>query len=328
MSRQSRSSVVALACAASIVCVCAVGILSHSPGVARASSVNVATLSTGPYITIREGDPGLPTHTIYRPYALDDLTSKLPILLWDNGYCNENNDWYRYFLNRLAESGFLVIARGSAGGDGGQLNFLDSPSSGMITRDGNNADFEVSTQLMRDALDWAIEENERPQSKFFRRLDTARVATIGYSCGAVAAMRTAAADTRVRSVLVYNSQVDVVEGDELTPGQTTGRVTQPIAWVIGGPTDITYEATEAGWRLRPADLPSVKFEHALAGHFGFWETEGGQIEAANIAARWLEYTVVSGDPAARDYLLADPCGFCGTLWSSERTGWENYGASQ
>src|SRR4051812_4695264 len=66
---------------------------------------------TGPDPAIMEGDPGLATHTIYRPKDLAALgVEKLPIVAFGNGGCVNVGNRFRYFLTEIASHGFLAIA--------------------------------------------------------------------------------------------------------------------------------------------------------------------------------------------------------------------------
>ena len=63
---------------------------------------------TGPFPAVMEQDPGLPTHTVYRPKELTRLQGqKLPIIAWGNGACVNNGAAFRNFLTEIASYGFL-----------------------------------------------------------------------------------------------------------------------------------------------------------------------------------------------------------------------------
>ena len=56
-----------------------------------------------PYRAVMESDPGLPTHTVYRPADLAALgKTKLPILAWANGACANEGDAFAKFLTEIA----------------------------------------------------------------------------------------------------------------------------------------------------------------------------------------------------------------------------------
>ena len=65
---------------------------------------------TGPFAVVVEHDPGLATHTIYRPRELtmDDH----PVLVWGEGGCAKNGLMFPEYLSEIASHGFVVIADG------------------------------------------------------------------------------------------------------------------------------------------------------------------------------------------------------------------------
>src|SRR5579871_3716368 len=140
---------------------------------------------TGPAIV--EGDPSLPTHAIYRPESLAPFGAKLklPIVAWANGACNNFSTQYAPFLTEIASHGFLVIAIGPATGGTGN----DTKSSQLL-----------------DAIDWATAENRRTGSKYAGKLDSAKIAVMGHSCGGLEALEVAP-DPRVTTAVIWSSGV-------------------------------------------------------------------------------------------------------------------------
>ena len=70
---------------------------------------------TGPWTSVAVGDAGLPTHTIYRPKDLKayvDANGRIPVLLYANGACANNNLEMSRLLSEVASWGYLVIAIG------------------------------------------------------------------------------------------------------------------------------------------------------------------------------------------------------------------------
>lgn len=70
---------------------------------------------TGPYKAEMVSDESLPTHTIYRPQDIDAAVKaqgKLPVILYANGACVNNNVEMRYLLNEVASYGYIAIAIG------------------------------------------------------------------------------------------------------------------------------------------------------------------------------------------------------------------------
>ena len=69
---------------------------------------------TGPFPAIKEADPALPDHVVYRPEDLGALgTLKLGVVVWGNGGCAADGASARHHLAQLASYGYLVIAPGT-----------------------------------------------------------------------------------------------------------------------------------------------------------------------------------------------------------------------
>ena len=65
---------------------------------------------TGPFPIVIEHDPGLATHTIYRPRELS--LDKHAVLVWGEGGCAKNGLTFPEYLSEIASHGFVVIADG------------------------------------------------------------------------------------------------------------------------------------------------------------------------------------------------------------------------
>ena len=70
---------------------------------------------TGPWKSVVVGDASLPTHTIYRPEKLKayvEENGKIPVLLYANGACVNNNLEMSRLLSEVASWGYIVLAIG------------------------------------------------------------------------------------------------------------------------------------------------------------------------------------------------------------------------
>ena len=85
---------------------------------AMAQTENVLLIEnggTGPYKAEMVSDASLPTHCIYRPQDLQQVLreqGKIPVILYANGACVNNNVEMRLLLNDLASYGYIAIAIG------------------------------------------------------------------------------------------------------------------------------------------------------------------------------------------------------------------------
>lgn len=69
----------------------------------------------GPYKSVIVADESLPTHTIYRPQDLKGYVAqngKIPVILYANGACVNNNLEMSRLLNEVASQGYIVLAIG------------------------------------------------------------------------------------------------------------------------------------------------------------------------------------------------------------------------
>jgi len=142
-------------------------------------ATNMGSAPSGPFKVTIQTDPGLTTHTIYRPEFGE---KKLPVIAWGNGGCIKDGLSFSEFLTEIASHGFLIVADGIPNGQGG----------GDITTDG--------TALIQ-ALDWAYKENDRPCSPYYRKLDTSHIAAMGQSCGGLMTLGVSG-DKRLTSVVI------------------------------------------------------------------------------------------------------------------------------
>lgn len=240
---------------------------------------------SGPYSAGYETSFRLPDHTVYRPNTLPSGV-KLPIVAWGNGACRADGTWFENVLTEWASHGFLVIANGRPGGFG-------STDSRMLT----------------EAIDWAIAENSRRTSKYHGRIDTTKVAVMGQSCGGIETYEVAA-DPRLTTTVLWNSGLLDDSRNHLLQ-----RLRVPIAYFIGGPTDIAYENALDDWRWLPAELPAF-MGNLDVGHFGtFSQPNGG--EFGRVGGHWLKWHL-KGDQTSRAQFVGVNCGLCATEWVVQR----------
>src|SRR5579872_5610556 len=128
----------------------------------------------GPFPAVMEQDPGLPTHTVYRPKDLSALRGqKLPIVAWGNGACVNNGASYKPFLSEIASHGFLAIAIGPPQKPQPAGNAATPPVGRGAGNPGRRGPATKSSQLI-DAINWAIAENGRQGSQYYNQIDTAK----------------------------------------------------------------------------------------------------------------------------------------------------------
>jgi hypothetical protein len=299
-----------------VICVgAAIGVLV-CPVSAQPQQIPAAAAGpgSGAFPAMSEVDPGLPTHTIFRPANLDALGGvRLPVLAWANGGCANSPRGFEPFLAEIASHGFLVIAIGTV-----------QPQQG-----------QTSYKQLTQAIDWAAAQNAQQGGKYTGKLDLSKVAVAGQSCGGLQAIE-ASFDPRVTTTLVCNSGIINAQsgapagapgrgapgggapgggGAPLMPVATTKdmlqRLRTPMFYMIGGSSDIAYpNATDDFSRIEKA--PVVMLNHDV-GHGGTYrQANGGEFGKAAVA--WLKWQL-KGDQTAKKMFIGSDCGFCSnSVW--------------
>ena len=292
----------------------------HPPGVIGLPS------GTGPWPAVAEVEASLPTHTIYRPARLP--RTRLPIVLWGNGACRDNGLGNARFLREVASHGYLVVAAGRARREE-PMRPAPPPTTQPAAPAGTpgapgparGADETEASQLL-DGLDWAIRENGRRSSPFYRKLDTGSVAAMGHSCGGLQAIATAA-DPRIRTSMIWNSGI-------YNRGAASGRsgilltkdklreIKGPIAYVNGGPSDIAY--VNALDDFQHIDHVPALFAWLPVGHGGtFYTAPNGGLYGL-VAVAWLDWQL-KRDRRAGAMFVGPRCGLCrDPHWTVQRKG--------
>lgn len=278
---------------------------------------------TGPDPAVMEQDPGLATHTIYRPVDLGSLQGqKLPIVAWGEGGCSNNGAFYRNFLTEIASHGFLAIAIGPpqqpqpAGNQGGP------PAGRGAGNPGRGGPATKSSQLI-DAVNWAISENGRKDSKYYNRLDTAKTAVMGHSCGGIQALAVAE-DSRIKLVVNWSGGLFVTPPNgaagltENVPKEQLEKLHSPVFYISGDSTDIAFANSNDDFG-RITKVPAFRAYKDGVGHGGTYTQPNGG-EFGKIAVALLQWQF-KGDQDAGKMFLGANCGLCqDSKWHVEKKG--------
>lgn len=268
----------------------------------------------GPHAVTLAVDPGLPKHTIYRPADLAPFAGgTLPIVAWGNGACSNAGRGFEQFLTTIASHGYLVIVAGEIDAP---LPRFEAPRPGApppVIRPP-----ETTAAQLVEAIDWALGENGRAGGRYEGRLDPQAVAVMGQSCGGLMALE-ASADPRVKTSVIWNSGTLPPMPDRPLLSKVTAadlaRLHAPVAYLIGGPTDIAFQNAEKDF----AHIDGVPvFKGNLnVGHPGtFWHPNGGRF--ADVGVAWLAWQLKGDAQAAKLFLGAD-CSLCrDPQWTVEK----------
>ncbi|MET8043743.1 cellulose binding domain-containing protein [Micromonospora sp. NPDC005215] len=249
-----------------------------------ATPADAAVGGSGPYPADYETSTGLANHTIFRPQTLP--SERLPIVVWGNGGCSANGLSQGNFLREIASHGFLAIANGAP-----------------------NASGSTTSQMLTQSIDWAIAENSRQGSKYYNKIDTTKVAVAGFSCGGLEAYAVSN-DPRVTTTGIFSSGL-LNDADDYQ----LRRLTKPIAYFIGGPSDIAYPNAIDDWGKLPATLPAF-MGNLNVGHGGTYDqTNGG--EFGRVAVLYLKWRL-KGDTTAGGNFVGPNCGLCRSQWTVQQ----------
>jgi hypothetical protein len=247
---------------------------------------------TGPYSAVMLTESTLPTHTVFRPKDLSvfNKSNKLPIIAWGNGAC-ANSPWEHInFLSEVSSYGFLVVAIGPMPLEG-------EKGSGKST----------SSQLL-DAINWAVAQNADKKSPYFNKIDVAKVAISGMSCGGLQTLEVAS-DPRVSTVVVCNSGIFSTPGNgrsgmpNLTK-ENLGKLHTPTLYMLGGEKDIAYANGMDDYK-RINHVP-VFMANMDVGHGGTYSQPHGG-EFAKVATAWYKWQL-KGDSTAGQLFRGEPAG--------------------
>ena len=308
----------------SALCLLALGAQAAAP---PAAPTGPDTPGTGPYPAMKEEDPSLPAHVVYRPRDLAALgRQKLGVVAWGHGGCSDDAASPRFHLLELASHGYLVIASGRIlSGPGapprpapaavpaappqgeppaGQPRQLPPP--------------RTSTAQLIEAIDWAVKENSRDGSPYKGRIDPKQIAVSGFSCGGLQAIA-AAKDPRVATGVFHNTGIfdagaSPMRGMDIDK-EALKALHTPVIYILGGPTDIAYKNGMDDY-LKINHVP-VAVANIDKGHGGtYFEPNGGA--AATLAVNWLQWQL-RGDRKAKALFTGKNCGLCkDTQWTFQK----------
>lgn len=252
-----------------------------------------------------ETDDNLPSHTVYRPTAMEAVTEPLPVVAWGVGGCTLPGTSVGVFLAEITAAGYLVV----------------SDNNPVAT-------FPTTAEMMIETLDWAETQNSDPSSIYFRKLDTENMALMGHSCGGLQALHSGSIDPRVDTVIAVGS--GIFESGGLGGATKDDLLTlPPTLWMNGGPEDIAYPQAEADFAEVHAYVPAVWANYDLTergsglfgAHNGTLNDElGGEYARASIL--WLDF-MLKGKTENQAQFMQDTCGLCDAdpKWSVQSKNW-------
>jgi dienelactone hydrolase len=260
---------------------------------------------TGPFTVVVEHDPGLATHTIYRPRDLS--LAEHQVLVWGEGGCAKNGLAFPEYLSEIASHGFVVIADGPplarpARGPGAGAA-APPPGGGA----GPPADrfSMVNGRALVAAMDWLEAESRNPNSRFYGKVNVARIAAMGMSCGGLMSYG-ASADPRVATVGIWNSGLF----EDARNASIYAGIHGSVIIVTGGESDVAYANGKRDFEVMPARIPTFYGVYPSVGHGGTYNQDNGGPFGV-VAVAWLKWQLQADTSAAgRGYFVGENCGIC------------------
>jgi hypothetical protein len=241
-------------------------------------------VKNGPYTstTLKNVGPSS-NYTVYLPTMLAPNGAKNPIVGWMSGG-GTTHDLYP-LLPRLATHGFVVVAANVVPGIGEEAN--------------------LGKQIIA-GIDWALAENEKSGSMLFGKLDSTKIASMGYSMGSLSTFMIAS-DPRLTTTVH-------ISGGNMAPDRINN-LRAPAAFICGTPAascgildgNCDIAAANCDMDFNGAKTP-VFYANFAGGHLGILVAPL-QDQIGALATMWLRWKLMS-DRSLDVKFLGDPCEVC------------------
>src|SRR4029450_4598736 len=141
-----------------------------------------------------------------------------------------------------------------------------------------------------DAINWAIAENEKPQSKLYHHIDTTKIAVMGQSCGGVRAPEASAAP-RVTTSVIWNSglfpEPSTMGGGKAMSKDDLKLLHAPTAYISGDEEDVAYPNANDDFD-KIMRIPLFRgYERGVLHTATYRDRNGGEYAGVGIA--WLNW---------------------------------------
>ena len=261
---------------------------------------------TGQYKAVMKEEPTLAAHTVFAPQDLSAFSAAkpLPVLVWGNGACT-NSPWEHFkFLNEIASHGYLVLATG-------YIPMEEVPYRGPMS----------TTQQQIESIDWAISQNENPNSPYYQKIDVKNICVSGMSCGGLQTLHNCA-DPRIKTLMICNSGLfnrtnagNAVPNMPMPEKSKLTEIHTPIIYILGGKEDIAYEnGMDDFHRINHVPACAVNFP---VGHGGTYrQPHGGEFSI--VAQAWLDWQLKGDREAAKMFTGKKPLILKRENWTIEK----------
>jgi dienelactone hydrolase len=223
-------------------------------------------------------------YTVYRPDMLAPGGAKNPIVGWMSGGSTDPTAYP--LLPHLATHGFVVVASNTTPGVGEEVMLGKEIIAG---------------------IDWAIMENQRADSEFFGKLDETKIASMGYSMGALATF-TIAKDPRLTTT------IHISGGNMET--ERVKNLHAPAAFFCGIPGDANCNILSTDCDIAAANCDTdyasavtpVFYANFPGGHLGILTAPNQDTIGTEVTA-WLHWKLMQ-DAALETRFMGADCTVC------------------
>ena len=285
---------------------------------------------TGPFKSEVVGDASCPRFTMYRPQNLMEVVAKngtLPVIVYANGACYNNNVEMRLLLSEVASYGYVIAAIGPYDEDDVMeqwrevLTFNYPKTKGEVIMANGEKIPQLSEEELKARHEEMTKKNEQAMKKNKKKqqdpppfietyshmllevLDwlteqNADTSSEYYHCldlDHVAAMGQSCGGAQVLGV-AHDPRVKTCVmlnsgiGDMEMMGankESLMNLHQPMFYMIGGPDDIAYENAQSDYECIADNIPVVML-NSKDGHSGtYYEKHGGNYSIAVV--KWLDW---------------------------------------
>ncbi|MFM5931440.1 MAG: hypothetical protein ACKOPQ_11065 [Novosphingobium sp.] len=272
-----------------------------------------ALAATGPFPTVREVDPSLRYHVLFRPVTAKASRIRHPVVVFAGGGCRNAGARFSELLGELASHGYFVIALGEIGDPAQDVKPDHEP-------EWNGRPTKTDVSQIDWAVKWAREQTSARKGRFAGLLDTARITLMGQSCGGVQAIDAASRLPGISTLVVLNSGLfadDRSMGGTEVKRADLAKVTVPTLILLGGKGDVAYENGQANFDLltkAPVLLADADFGHRAT----YFEKDGGLY--GTVVRDWLNWKINASSLAAARF-TGENCGLCtDKRWRLRRRG--------
>jgi predicted dienelactone hydrolase len=206
--------------------------------------------------------PGVaPFFHVWRPSDLAAVNGKLPVVVWNNGACNRNDQGFKPLFDKWSSGGYFVLSLTSGGGS------------------------SMTTQADQKALiDWVVAQAGMAGGPYNGKLDLDRIVAGGNSCGGITSLGLASSDNRVAAVFLLSGSSAI--GSTMVDG-----IKVPVAYVVGGTEDISRTNAEADYAAFADGLPAMIVKRSSGDHLTISNDQTVMVDAADISVNWLDLTM-------------------------------------